>query len=98
VHVSPSVEHTHRLTSEAGVGSRPGTAARTSRQTATASGFAPFQLCFGLACGTFPFQFGALRWDCASTVPYRGRAVELIEALARRGATRTSIALRIKTV
>ena len=82
----------HRLTSEAGVGSRPGTAARTSRQTATASGVGPLQLYFELACGTFPFQFGALRWDCAITVPYRGRAVELIEVLelARRGATHTS--------
>jgi propanol-preferring alcohol dehydrogenase len=41
----------------------------------------------GLAGGSLPFQFGALPWDCAITVPYWGSGVELIEVLdlARSG-------------
>ena len=41
----------------------------------------------GLAGGVFPFQFGALPWDCSITVPYWGSATELIEVLdlAREG-------------
>jgi len=47
----------------------------------------------GLAGGTLPFQFGALPWDCAITVPYWGSAVELIEVLelARRGAIKAHV-------
>lgn len=47
----------------------------------------------GLAGGVFPFQFGALPWDCSITVPYWGSAVELIEVLdlARAGKIRAHI-------